>query len=140
VNSHYRELYAAKKSKKLVIINTVMTITEFLQTWIPLIVGILSIITVAGALLYKLNKRFIHFLREQIGDVVKEFKPNGGSTLKDQVNRLESGHNEIEKDIKDLKKDLSDNLSDVKKDNQRLENKLDKMFDTVLKVIDKFNK
>ena len=117
-----------------------MTITEFLQTWIPLIVGILSIITVAGALLYKLNKRFINFLREQIGNVVKEFKPNGGATLKDQVNRLESGHSEIEKDIKDLKKDLSDNLSDVKKDNQRLENKLDKMFDTLLRVIDKFNK
>ena len=136
MNSHYRELYAGKKSKKLVILNTVMTITEFLQTWIPLTVGILSIITVGGTLVYKLNKRFINLLREQVGNLIKEFKPNGGSSLKDQVNRLESGHNEIEKDIKDLKKDLSD----VRKDNQRLENKLDKMFDTLLKVIDKFNK
>jgi hypothetical protein len=136
VTSHYRELYAAKKSKKLVIINTVMTITEFLQTWIPLTVGILSIITVGGTLIYKLNKRFINLLREQVANLIKEFKPNGGSSLKDQVNRLESGHNEVEKDIKDLKKDLSD----VRKDNLRLENKLDKMFDTLLKVIDKFNK
>jgi len=117
-----------------------MVFTEWLQTYVPITLGILSILGIILGFIAQVTKKFQKLIKDEVTEMAKEFKPNGGSTLKDQVNRLESGHSEIEKDIKDLKKDLSDNLSDVKKDNQRLENKLDKMFDTVLKVIDKFNK
>lgn len=113
-----------------------MTLTEFLQTWVPLSVGMLTIGTIIGGFIYKLNKKFHAFVEAEIKEVVKEFKPNGGSSLKDQVNRLETGHNRIVKDVEELREEIFE----IKEDNSRLEAKLDKMFDTLLKIIDKFNK
>lgn len=113
-----------------------MSLTEFLQTWVPLSVGILTILTAISGIIYKLNQRFQNFVKEEINHVVKELRPNGGSSLKDQVNRLETGHNKIVDDVQDLRKEVSE----IKSDNSRLEEKLDKMFDTLLKVIEKFNK
>jgi predicted nuclease with TOPRIM domain len=52
------------------------------------------------------------------------------------VNRLETGHNRIVKDVEELREEISE----IKDDNGRLEAKLDRMFDTLLKIIDKFNK
>lgn len=113
-----------------------MTLTELLQTWVPLTVGILTIGTIIGGFVYRLNKKFHAFVEAEIKDVVKEFKPNGGSSLKDQVNRLESGHDKINKDVEDLR----DEILEIKDNNNRLDQKLDKMFDTLLKIVDKFNK
>lgn len=113
-----------------------MTLTELLQTWVPLTVGILTIGTIIGGFVYRLNKKFHAFVEAEIKDVVKEFKPNGGSSLKDQVNRLETGHNQIVKDVEELREEVVE----IRDDNSRLEAKLDKMFDTLLKIVDKFNK
>lgn len=113
-----------------------MTITEWLQTYVPLIVGILTIITVGSALLYKLYKNFIKFIQLEVMEVTKEFKPNGGSSLKDQVNRLEKGHEKIDTEM--LK--VNQEIQYLKEDNQRLETKIDKMFDTLLRIVSKFDK
>ena len=112
-----------------------MTITEWLQTYIPLIVGVLTILTVGSALIYKLYKKFIKFIELEVREVAKEFKPNGGSSLKDQVNRLEKGHEKIDTEM--IK--VNEEIQSLKKYNQRLETKIDKMFDTLLKVISKFD-
>lgn len=113
-----------------------MNFTEFLQTWIPLTVGILTILTIIGGAFYKLNRKFHDFIKTEIEQIIAELRPNGGSSLKDQVNRLETGHNKIVDDVKELK----DEMSEIKEDNSRLEAKIDKMFDTLLDALSKFTK
>lgn len=72
-----------------------MTFVEWLQVWVPLIVGILTIGTVISGILYKIHKGFLNFIKDEIAEVGKEFKPNGGSSLKDQVNRLEVNNKDL---------------------------------------------
>jgi len=80
----------------------IMTITEWLETWIPLTVGILSIITIVAGMIYSIHKKFITYIHEEIKDVAKEFKPNGGSSLKDQVNRLEKQHSSLSNKVDEI--------------------------------------
>jgi uncharacterized iron-regulated membrane protein len=88
--------------KTIDIINVVMEITQWLQTWVPLIVGILAIITGISGIVYKLYSKFVNFVKEEIKEVTKEFKPNGGSSLKDQVNRLETNHSSLANKVDEI--------------------------------------
>jgi hypothetical protein len=49
-----------------------------------------GITAVAGALAWGIRKMFI-----SMSDYLKELKPNGGSSIKDQVNRLEKRVDDI---------------------------------------------
>ena len=82
-----------------------------IESWIGIIVGISTIITSAG-----LGVRWL--VRHYFDEIKKELKPNSGSSIKDQITRLESKQQELEK----------------KMDSQhsKLEKKIDKMFDTLL--------
>lgn len=72
-----------------------METLKWLETWIPLIIGILTIITMVSGIFYTLYTTFTKFVKHEISELTKEFKPNGGSSLKDQVNRLESHHDDL---------------------------------------------
>jgi hypothetical protein len=61
-------------------------------TWAPAVLAFLSIIGVVAAMIRWLVK---HYLDE----MKAEFKPNGGSSLKDQVNRLEQSHVDLDKKV-----------------------------------------
>lgn len=76
-----------------------MTFTEFLQTYVPIILGILSILGIIFGFIAKINKKFQTFIKEEVQEVAKELKPNGGSSLRDQVNRLEDGHRKLEEKV-----------------------------------------
>lgn len=60
-----------------------------IENWVGVIVGISTIVTSAG-----LGVRWL--VKHYFDEIKHELKPNGGSSIKDQVNRLE-------KDILDLK-------------------------------------
>jgi len=79
-----------------------MEITQWLQTWVPLIVGILTILTIIAGASYRAYKGFTKFIEEEVREVAKEFKPNGGSSLKDQVNRLEANHASLSNKVDDI--------------------------------------
>jgi hypothetical protein len=53
-----------------------------IQDWLGLILTTLSILTIVGV---SIRWAIRHYLK----DVLQELKPNGGSSMKDQVNRLE---------------------------------------------------
>jgi uncharacterized iron-regulated membrane protein len=72
-----------------------MEALKWLETWIPLIIGILTIITMISGIFYTIYTTFTKFVKHEIQEVAKEFKPNGGSSLKDQVNRLEAHHDDL---------------------------------------------
>lgn len=69
-----------------------MSPIESINSWIALILGIFAIISGIAGFIYWLHNRFTKFIQKEIQDVAKEFRPNGGSSLKDQVNRLEKQH------------------------------------------------
>lgn len=113
-----------------------MNFVQFLQTWVPLLIGIITLSGLIFGGIMKVHKKFINFVKDEIGEVAKEFKPNGGSSLKDQVNRLETGHNKIVTDVESVKEDIVD----IKNNSAKLEEKIDKMFDTLLELVTKISK
>jgi hypothetical protein len=83
-----------------------------IESWIGIVVGISTIITSAG-----LGVRWL--VKHYFDEIKHELKPNGGSSLKDQVNRLE-------KDIKEaeiLRKEMN--------------KKIDHMYEVLLDYISK---
>jgi hypothetical protein len=79
-----------------------------IQDWASLIVAILTIVS---SIAFAIKWLVRHYL--------SELKPNSGSSLKDQVSRLESRLNEADKTRKDM------------------DRKLDHMYDILLEYISK---
>lgn len=73
--------------------------------WLGLVVTVSTVITVTAAGVRWLVKHYFD-------EIKKELKPNSGSSIKDQVTRLEQSH-------------------------QKLEEKVDKIFDTILEFLAK---
>lgn len=86
-----------------------------IQDWLGLTLTSLSILTIIGVAV-----RWI--IRHYLKDVVHELKPNGGSSLKDQVNRLEAKVQE----------------ADIKR--KEMSNKLDHMYEILLDYISRSSK
>lgn len=63
------------------------------------------------AVLGILNKFFFGKFKNDITDIKKELHPNGGSSLRDAVNRLEKTQSEIKDDLHDLREKIDDHIS-----------------------------
>jgi chaperonin cofactor prefoldin len=86
-----------------------------IESWAALIVSICTIVAFASGSIKWLTKHYFDEIRS-------ELKPNGGSSLKDQVNRLERKSEDAEEDRKELHR------------------KIDKMFEVLLDHISKTTK
>lgn len=69
-----------------------MTIANIDLSWAPAVLAFLSIIGVVAGMIRWLVK---HYLDE----MKAELKPNGGGSIKDQVNRLEEAHKDLDKKV-----------------------------------------
>jgi hypothetical protein len=67
-------------------------VIETTGTVVGLIIGFSTIITITAAGVRWLTKHYFD-------EIKAEFKPNGGSSLKDQVNRLEAQHGELKSKV-----------------------------------------
>lgn len=85
-----------------------------LESWIGIAVGVSTIITSIGMGVKWLTKHYFD-------EIKHELKPNGGSSLKDQVNRLELDMKEADQRRKEMS------------------NKLDHMYEILLDYIAKNN-
>jgi ribosome recycling factor len=85
------------------------------QSWAALIVSICTIVAFATGSVKWLVKHYFD-------EIKAELKPNGGSSLKDQINRLEQ------------------KSKDAEDDRKLLHSKIDKMFDVLLDHISKTTK
>lgn len=90
-----------------------MTIAD----WLSLILTSLTILTILS-----IGVRWI--IKHYLKDIVHEIKPNGGSSIKDQVNRLEL-------DIKDLK----DQNVNGERYHEKLDNKIDHLTELFLQYV-----
>jgi len=89
-----------------------------IQDWASLIVAILTIVS---SIAFSIKWLVKHYL--------SELKTNGGSSVKDQINRLEARLNEA-----DIKR------SQMKEDHKVMKAKLDHMYDILLDYISKSGK
>lgn len=89
-----------------------------IESWIGIVVGLTTIITSAG-----LGVRWL--VRHYFDEIKAELKPNSGSSLKDQVTRLETKQAEHEEKMANQLKTLTNQHS-------KLEAKIDKLYDTLL--------
>lgn len=87
--------------------------------WLPYVVGGIAVVTAVGA-----GVRFL--VKHYFEEIKHELKPNSGSSMKDQVTRLEAN----QKAITETQKSDSERF-DHKLD--KLEDKVDKMFEIILK-------
>lgn len=90
-----------------------------IQEWAGFILTLLSIIAALG-----FGVRWV--IRHYLKDILHEVKPNGGSSIKDQVNRMES-------DIKALQKQNADG----EEFHKRMDAKLDHLTDVFIDYISK---
>ena len=85
------------------------------QDWASLIVAILTIVSSIGLSIKWMVKHYL-----------SELKPNSGSSMKDQISRLELA--------------LDDQRIDSERSRDRQEKKLDEMYKILLEHINKLNK
>jgi hypothetical protein len=69
-----------------------MSTVETVAGIVGLIIGFSTVITVSAAGVRWLTKHYFD-------EIKAEFKPNGGGSLKDQVNRLEAQHGELKSKV-----------------------------------------
>ena len=86
-----------------------------IQDWASLIVAILTIVS---SIAFAIKWMVKHYL--------SELKPNSGSSMKDQISRLENA--------------VDDQRIDSERSRDRQEKKLDEMYKILLEHIDKLNK
>lgn len=68
-------------------------------TWASDVLALIGIISaVGGGVAFWVR----HEVKKNFNEIKAEFKPNGGSSLKDQVNRLEGRHNELDQKVDNL--------------------------------------
>jgi hypothetical protein len=63
---------------------------------------VLALIGILGALATVAAFWIRHEVKKNLTEIKAEFKPNGGGSLKDQVNRLEKRHDEIDAKVDKL--------------------------------------
>lgn len=90
-------------------------------SWAPAVLAFLSIIGVVAGMIRWLVK---HYLDE----MKAEFKPNGGSSLRDSINRLESEHKNIKAKIEKIELHNEESHKD-------LSSKIDKLYTTIISVL-----
>jgi len=86
-----------------------------IESWVAVIVGIITIVTSVGM-----------FIRWVVKHYLDELRPNSGSSIKDQITRLEQKQAEMER------------LSNQQ--HSKLERKIDKMYEILLEHLSSSNK
>jgi hypothetical protein len=79
----------------------------FIESAAAITVSIVSILTSIA-----LGVRWL--VKHYFDEIKSELKPNGGSSLKDQVNRLEAQHNKLESKVDKIYEILISNPKSVK--------------------------
>jgi len=94
-----------------------MFATEGTALLIEIIIGVGTILSGIAFAIKWLTKHYFDEIRA-------EFKPNGGSSLKDQVNRLEAEMSH-----------MKDHLMREEKEQADMQKKLDRMYETIIDFI-----
>jgi hypothetical protein len=90
-------------------------------TWAPPVLAFLSVLGIVAGLIRWLVKHYLDELKA-------EFKPNGGSSMKDAINRLEKDHARLYEKIENVEEANLETHKD-------LSNKIDMVYTTIISVL-----
>lgn len=93
-----------------------------IQDWQAVIGIIIGVAAVAGIIFTVLRFYIRAFARQELDEIKHELKPNGGSSIKDQVTRLETRQQEI--------------FDKQREDDVRFETRLDKLEEKIDRVFE----
>ena len=109
-----------------------MTVAEW-QAVIGLVLGVAA---VAGIIFTVLRFYIRAFARQELEDIRHELKPNGGSSIKDQVTRLENDIKSLKKDQKSLEEAHKETHESLKEQGANIT----KIYDTLLAYVTRNDK
>jgi hypothetical protein len=89
--------------------------------WAPPVLAFLSVLGIVAGLIRWLVKHYLDELKA-------EFKPNGGGSMKDAINRLEKDHERLYAKIENVEVANLETHKD-------LSNKIDKVYTTVISIL-----
>jgi hypothetical protein len=89
---------------------------------------VLALIGIIGSVAGLLALWVRHEIKKNFNEIKAEFKPNGGSSLKDQVNRLEAEHNKLFEQFERAE-------DQAIKDHKDLAYKIDKVYSTIINIL-----
>jgi hypothetical protein len=112
--SHHRELSPSYNLKKERYTCTIMTPIQQISLWLTIVISISTIISVVSLGVRWLVKHYLQEIKSQL-------HTNGGSSIKDQVNRLESRQDKDETLGKETYKKV-----------EKLEVKIDDLYDKLI--------
>ena len=98
-----------------------MDLSNIDLTWAPPVLAFLSILGIVAGMIRWLVK---HYLDE----MKAELKPNGGGSIKDQVNRLEKEHQKLFEQFEKAE-------DQAMKDHKDLADKIDKVYSTIINIL-----
>ena len=87
--------------------------------WVAIIVGVIAIISGFAALIRYIAK---NALVQELEEIKHELKPNSGSSIKDQITRVEENHQRLKEENIVINNKID-----------KMEEKVDKMFNIILK-------
>ena len=90
-------------------------------TWAPPVLAFLSVLGIVAGLIRWLVKHYLEELKA-------EFKPNGGGSMKDAINRLEKDHARLYAKIENVEEANLETHKD-------LSNKIDMVYTTIISVL-----
>jgi predicted transcriptional regulator len=106
-----------------------------IQEWQAVIGLILGVAAVAGVVFTILRFYIKSFAKQELEEIKHELKPNGGSSMKDQITRLEKSVATLEQEHKML-------VSNHKETHDQLreqDSKITKIYETLIDYVAKHN-
>jgi ElaB/YqjD/DUF883 family membrane-anchored ribosome-binding protein len=69
-----------------------------------------AIIAISGAL-FIIRKTFFKRIADEFNKIYSELRPNGGTSLRDAVNRIEENQHEIKQESREIRNKIDDHIN-----------------------------
>jgi flagellar biosynthesis/type III secretory pathway M-ring protein FliF/YscJ len=99
------------------------------QEWVPLTVGIITIITAVGAFVRYVIK---NFLRQELELIKHELQPNSGKSIKDQVTRLEATQKIMQREQTEHIQAQREEEGKIETRIEKIEKKIDRLYEIII--------
>ena len=99
------------------------------QEWVPLTVGIITIITAVGAFVRYVIR---NYLRQEFEVIKHELQPNSGKSLKDQVTRLEATQKIMQREQTEHIQTQREEESKIETRIEKIEQKIDRLYEIII--------
>ena len=120
VNNYTSYLHVVDNFKNAYYNRTIMDFSGMnAGDWVAVVVGIIAIISGFAALIRYIAK---NALIQELEEIKHELKPNSGSSIKDQITRVEENHQRLKEENLVINNKID-----------KVEEKVDKMFTIILK-------